>query len=186
METLETARLILRPRDMGDFDACLAMDGDPEVIRYVAAPWRNEAEHFAFLKQRIAMRYPPGQGYWSIFAKEAPQAFLGWVMLCPCSVAGAEVEIGWRLNRAAWGHGYATEAAAPVLALGFAKGDMASVVADIHPDNHASLRVAEKIGLVFTGMVDYHGAPARRFSITRQAFGVRAASTTQPNSTTRP
>lgn len=186
METLETARLILRPRDMGDFDACLAMDGDPEVIRYVGPPWSNETEHQDFLRRRIQEPCPPGLGYWSIFAREDPARFLGWVMLYPCSVAGAEVEIGWRLNRAAWGHGYATEAAAPILALGFARGGMASVVADIHPDNHASMRVAEKIGLVFTGMVDYHGEPARRFSITRAAFDLRTASITQPNSTTRP
>jgi RimJ/RimL family protein N-acetyltransferase len=170
METLETARLILRPRDMGDFDACLAMDGDPGVIRYVGPPWSNEMEHRDFLRRRIQEPCPPGLGYWSIFAREDPARFLGWVMLFPCSVAGAEVEIGWRLNRAAWGHGYATEAAAPILALGFARGDMASVVADIHPDNHASMRVAEKIGLVFTEMVDYHGEPTRRFSITRAAF----------------
>lgn len=180
MKTLETARLILRPRDMSDFEACVALDSDPEVIRYVAAPWRNEAEHLAFLKQRIAMRYPPGQGYWSIFAKQDPTAFLGWVMLCPCHVAGAEVEIGWRLNRAAWGRGYATEAAAPILAEGFAEGDMREIVADIHPDNHASLRVAEKIGLVFTGMVDYHGEPARRHAITRTTFEA-----IQPKITTR-
>src|SRR3546814_13520107 len=90
-------------------------------------------------------------------------------MLCPCTVAGAEVEIGWRLIRAAWGRGYATEAAAPILAQGFAKEAMREAVADIHPDNVASQRVAEKIGLRFTGMVDYHGSPARRYSITRSA-----------------
>ncbi len=170
METLETTRLILRPRDMGDFDACLAMDGDPEVIRYVGPPWSNETEHRDFLRRRIQEACPPGLGYWSIVAREDPTRFLGWVMLYPCSVAGAEVEIGWRLKRAAWGRGYATEAAAPILAQGFAEGDMREVVADIHPNNHASLRVAEKLGLVFTGMVDYDGQPARRYAITRTNF----------------
>ncbi len=170
MDRLETARLILRPREARDYDACVALDADPEVIRYVAKPWNNETEHLAFLRQRIAMRYPPGQGYWSIFAKDSPQDFLGWIMLCPCSVAGAEVEIGWRLNRAAWGKGYASEAAAPVLAQGFEKGDMREIVADIDPANTASLRVAEKIGLDFAGLVDYDGAPAHRYAITRAAF----------------
>ncbi len=170
METCETPRLLLRPRRMSDFEACVALDSDPEVIRYVAIPWSDEEEHLVFLRQRIEARYPAGLGYWSLFAKDAPTRFLGWVMLCPCDVAGAEVEIGWRLVRAAWGHGYATEAAAPILAQGFAKGDMTQVVADIHPDHIASMRVAEKIGLRFTGMVDYAGAPARRFSITRHAF----------------
>src|SRR3546814_12030976 len=93
----------------------------PEVIRDVDAPWSNSDEHVAFLRRRLAGRFPTGLGYWAIAPREEPAAFLGWVMLCPCTVAGAEVEIGWRLIRAAWGRGYATEAAAPILAQGFAK-----------------------------------------------------------------
>ncbi|MGF1628399.1 MAG: GNAT family N-acetyltransferase [Kiloniellaceae bacterium] len=170
MEAFETARLLLRPRRPEDFDACLAMDSDPEVIRYVGAPWRNAAEHLAFLRRRLAASYPPGLGYWVLVPREDPTQFLGWVMLHPCAVAGAEVEIGWRLKRAAWGRGYATEAAAPVLAQGFQHGTMAQVVADILPENIASMRVAEKIGLTYKGVVDYQGEPARRYSLTREEF----------------
>jgi len=170
MESFETARLLLRPRASADFEACRALDADPEVLRYVAVPWANEEEHLAFLRRRLATAYPPGLGYWTIAPKEDPATFLGWVMLCPCTVAGAEVEIGWRLARAAWGSGYATEAAAPILAQGFRAGAMTWVVADIHPDNRASMRVAEKLGLRVTGTVDYYGEPARRYSITRDAF----------------
>ncbi|MEO3429145.1 GNAT family N-acetyltransferase [Pelagibius sp. CAU 1746] len=183
METCRTERLILRPRGPADFEACLEMDSDPEVIRYVGPPWSNEEEHRDFLRRRIEARYPPGLGYWSIFAKDDPTRFLGWVMLHPYSVAGAEVEIGWRLRRDAWGRGYATEAAAPVLAQGFAKADMTGIVADIHPDNHGSIRVAEKIGLSFTGMVDHDGEAARRYGIDRATFAARrAAAGAQPNS----
>jgi RimJ/RimL family protein N-acetyltransferase len=181
MDSFATARLLLRPRSLDDFAACRAMDRDPEVIRYVGPPWSNEEEHLAFLRRRIETVYPPGLGYWTIAPKEDPLRFLGWVMLCPCTVAGAEVEIGWRLVRAAWGSGYATEAAATILAQGFRSTAMSWVVADIHPENAASLRVAGKIGLRFTGVVDYHGAPARRYSITRAQFQSR---TDQPNSAT--
>jgi RimJ/RimL family protein N-acetyltransferase len=170
MESFETARLVLRPRTLGDFEACRAMDSDLEVIRYVGAPWSNEAEHLAFLRQRMAERFPRGLGYWTIVPKDDPASFLGWIMLCPCTVAGAEVEIGWRLPRVAWGRGYATEAAAPILAQGFRNAEMSWVVADIDPENHASLRVAEKIGLRYTGPVDYPRWPARRYSLTREAF----------------
>ncbi|MPZ11412.1 MAG: GNAT family N-acetyltransferase [Kiloniellaceae bacterium] len=173
MESFETARLLLRPRRPEDFDACLALDGDPEVVRYVGAPWRNAAEHLAFLRRRLETSYPPGLGYWAVVPRDDRDRFLGWVMLHPCGVAGAEVEIGWRLNRAAWGRGYATEAAAPILAQGFKHAAMKEVVADIHPDNAASMRVAEKIGLRFTGMADYYGEPARRYSITREEFRQR-------------
>jgi len=175
MESFETRRLLLRPRRPGDFEACRLMDGDPEVIRYVGAPWSNEAEHLAFLRRRIDMVFPPGLGYWTLVPRDDPAGFLGWVMLCPWDVAGAEVEFGWRLPRAAWGHGYATEAALPILAQGFRNADFSWVVADIHPANHASLRVAEKIGLSFSGLVDYHGEPARRYSLTRDAWAQRQA-----------
>jgi RimJ/RimL family protein N-acetyltransferase len=175
MQSFETLRLALRPRDPGDFQACLAMDGDPEVIRYVGPPWCNEQEHYTFLKERIETVCPPGLGYWSVLPKDDPTQFLGWIMLYPCTVAGAEVEIGWRFNRAAWGKGYASEAAAPILAQGFRNAEMTAVVADIHPDNRASIRVAEKIGLGFSGIVLYDGEPARRYSVTREAFGAGLA-----------
>jgi RimJ/RimL family protein N-acetyltransferase len=173
MESFETPRLLLRPRRPDDFEACRIMDGNPEVIRYVGAPWTNEAEHLAFLRRRIAMEFPPGLGYWTLVPRDDPAGFLGWVMLCPCDVAGAEVEIGWRLLRAAWGRGYATEAAAPILAQGFRNADFSWIVADIHPANHGSMRVAEKIGLTYSGMVDYAGEPARRYSLTRAAWQQR-------------
>lgn len=175
MECFETSRLLLRPRRADDFQACCVMDADPEVIRYVGAPWSNEAEHLTFLRRRIETVYPPGLGYWTLVPKDDPAGFLGWVMLCPCDVAGAEVEIGWRLPRAAWGRGYATEAAAPILDQGFRKAAFSWVVADIDPANTASIRVAEKIGLTFTGMVDYAGEPARRYSLTRAAWQRRQA-----------
>src|SRR3546814_4177338 len=60
MEIFETSRLLLRPRTPEDFDACLVMDRDPEVIRYVGAPWSNSDEHVAFLRRRLAERFPTG------------------------------------------------------------------------------------------------------------------------------
>lgn len=158
---------------MDDFDACLAMDRDPEVIRFVGPLWSNDQEHLAFLRQRITMAFPEGMGYWSVFPQDAPTEFLGWIMLCPTSTGDEGVEIGWRLKRSVWGRGIATEAAAPVLRHGFAAAALAQVVADIHPNNHNSIRVAEKLGLSFAGMVDYGGEAARRYCISRTVFEAR-------------
>lgn len=168
---------------MNDFDACVAMDRDTEVIRFVGPPWSNDEEHLAFLHHRIATAYPEGMGYWSVFLQDAPTDFLGWIMLCPTSVGDGGVEIGWRLKRNAWGRGIATEAATPILRRGFATATLEQVVADIHPDNHGSIRVAEKLGLGFTGMVDYGGEAARRYSIGRAAFeALQEAPPNHPNS----
>lgn len=139
-----TPRLILRPRTMADLPDCLAMDRDPEVVRYIDGPWTDPAAHRRFVEARITAAYPDGLGYWTVRTRTSEAAFLGWVLLIPLD--GTEIEIGWRFTRASWGHGYATEAAAPVLA--HARDTLRiSAVADIHPDNAASMRVAEKIGM---------------------------------------
>jgi RimJ/RimL family protein N-acetyltransferase len=142
-----TERLTLRPRTMADFDNCLAMDRDPRVTRHIAGPWADEAEHRAFLHDRITRAYPPGLGYWSLFPHDAPRRFLGWMLLIPQDAVGPEVEIGWRLNHAAWGKGYAAEAAAPILQHAFRTLALDEVVAEIDAANARSARLAAKIGM---------------------------------------
>ena len=49
LPSFETQRLIVRPRGIGDLNACLAMDRDPAVLRYIDVPWRSVAEHRQFV-----------------------------------------------------------------------------------------------------------------------------------------
>jgi hypothetical protein len=111
LPTFQTSRLVVRPRSMDDLEACLAMDRDPEVTRFVAGPWADPAAHRTFVENRIRRSYPSGMGYWSIMAPD----FVGWILLAPLDLAGPEIEIGWRIARVARGRGYATEAARCVL-----------------------------------------------------------------------
>jgi len=154
LPVLATRRLILEPRRMADTEACLAMDREPEVTRFVpevlrlvTGPDADPAAHRAFIEARTRGPYPPGLGYWVIRPGEEPEVFLGWVLLIPIDAEGPEIEIGWRLRRLAWGQGYAPEAAAALLRHGFATLGLSRVVADILPANLASVRVAEKIGM---------------------------------------
>ena len=147
LPSFETQRLLLRPRSMADFDACLAMDSDPEVMKYIPGPWDDPVAHKAFLKKRIRAFYGRGLGYWSIFPKDNTTEFLGWVLLIPEISLEPDIEIGWRLKRLAWGQGYATEAALPVLKHAFHTLGLDRVMADINPHNAASIRVAQKIGM---------------------------------------
>ena len=143
----QTERLILRPRITDDLEACLTMDRDPEVTRFVDGPWQEPEKHRAFVLSRMQADYPAGMGYWTVSAKTAPDRFLGWILLLPYSAVADEVEIGWRFVRDRWGHGYATEAAAAILDHAVYTLGLENVVADIHPGNLGSIRVAEKIGL---------------------------------------
>lgn len=163
----ETPRLFLRPRTMMEFESCLAMDRDPEVTRFVAGPWNDHLQHESFLRDRIQRSMGEGLGYWSIFPKQVPTQFLGWVMLIPQDGVGPEIEIGWRLNRCAWGHGYATEAARHIVRHAFQCVGLQRIVADIHPGNVASIRVAEKIGLRFYRDVEQGGFPHKSYVMTQ-------------------
>jgi RimJ/RimL family protein N-acetyltransferase len=147
LPVFETERLILRPRSMADFADCLAMDRDPEVTRHIAGPWADAAEHEAFLRDRITRAYPEGLGYWSLFPRETPGRFLGWMLLIPQDAIGPEVEIGWRLNRACWGKGYAAEAAVPILRHALRTLALEEIVAEIDAENLRSTHLAAKIGM---------------------------------------
>jgi RimJ/RimL family protein N-acetyltransferase len=104
--------------------------------------------------------YPSGMGYWSIIA---PEGFVGWVLLTPLDLHGPEIEIGWRLVRAAWGRGYATEAARPVVHHALSMLPLPQVIADIDPQNTASIGVARKLGFRPAGDVPFHGHMVVRY-----------------------
>jgi RimJ/RimL family protein N-acetyltransferase len=168
LPNFETERLILRPRSMADYSDCLAMDRDPEVTRHVAGPWADAAAHEAFLRDRITHAYPPGLGHWSLFPRATPERSLGWMLLIPQDAVGPEVEIGWRLNRASWGEGYAAEAAAPILRHAFQTLALDEIVAEIDAGNVRSMRLAVKIGM-------RRGEATERGGRMQHRFAMRAA-----------
>lgn len=167
LPTILTERLILRPRVIDDLEACLAMDSDPEVVRYIRGPWSDREKHREFVINRITTDYPTGLGYWTILKNDGNHEFLGWVLLIPIDGYGPEIEIGWRLIRDAWGKGFATEAAKAILKYAFETLGITKVVADIHIDNSGSRRVAEKIGLQLESELGQINKQSKRYSITQ-------------------
>jgi RimJ/RimL family protein N-acetyltransferase len=141
------------------------MDRDPEVTRFVDGPWSDAVAHRAFIEERTRKRYPDGMGYWAICHRDASAAFAGWVLLIPADAVGPEIEIGWRLCRKWWGMGFATEAAGRLLAYAFTTLRLPEVIADIHPDNVASQKVGEKIGLKRRGLIQHFEKPSVRYGL---------------------
>lgn len=166
----ETPNLILRPRTLEHFEACLRMDLDPEVTRFTPGIWDGGQWHRDFLQSRMTQNFGERCGYWAIFAKEAPNDFLGWVSFIPFDAVGPELEMGWRLVRRAWGRGVASEAARRIVEHAFADPEVERIVADAHIDNGASLAVARKIGFRFTHDGEFEGLPSRFFEMTREDF----------------
>jgi len=139
------------------------MDRDPLVTQFISGPWSAPEEHRAFVLSRMNCEYPKGFGYWSVFEKEEPQEFLGWILLLPYQAVKDEAEIGWRFVRKSWGRGYASESASAVLHHAFRRLRLDYVVADIDPRNVASIRVAEKLGMHFTGDRMLEGVLAKSY-----------------------
>jgi RimJ/RimL family protein N-acetyltransferase len=166
---LITERLRLRPRTLADLDACVAMDLDPEVHRFIFGDRPPDLrEHRARLRARIASGWPAKGGVWVVEWRHAP-GFLGWCGLFPLEDAGP-IEIGYRYLRSAWGRGIATETARAVLDHGFRAFGFDPIVGVTNPANLASQRVLEKIGLKPRGAALHYGRWLSCFELSRSAY----------------
>jgi RimJ/RimL family protein N-acetyltransferase len=147
---LETERLVLRGFTPADLDDLVALDSDPAVMHYITGGRTTPREEVeddvlpAFLSyyERFA-----GYGFW-VAEEKSTAEFLGWLHLRPPpDAAPDEPELGYRLRRAAWGKGYATEGSRALVAKGFAELGARRVNAETMAVNLASRRVMEKAGL---------------------------------------
>lgn len=144
--TLTTARLLLRPWRDADREPFAALNSDPIVMEHLLAPL-SRAESDAFV-DRIDDRFATsGWGLWAVEVADGPD-FIGYVGLWPADfVTPGTVEVGWRLAKEAWGRGYAPEAAAEAVRMGFEEVGLEEIVSFTVPQNRSSWRVMEKIGL---------------------------------------
>ncbi len=153
-----------------DFDDLYRLDSDPLVMRYLngGAPL-SHAEVRAMLA-RVLKYYAHyhGLGMWRASRRDS-DAFLGWFCLKYCDHT-CDVEVGYRLVPAAWGQGYATEAARALVHYGFADLGLARVIGITHPRNRASQRVLAKCGLADAGWARYYGRRVRLFARQHPAF----------------
>jgi RimJ/RimL family protein N-acetyltransferase len=147
---LETARLWLRRFTADDEDALVELDGDPEVMRYLNSGLPTPPE---LIRDEILPRFVryhdehPGWGYWAAIEKASGE-FIGWFGLhWRTEGSPGDVELGYRLRRAAWGQGYATEGARALVRRAFQELGVQRVLATTYQDNLASRRVMEKLGL---------------------------------------
>jgi RimJ/RimL family protein N-acetyltransferase len=153
MTLIETARLRLRPRALGDVEPIVMMDSDPEVRRFMGGPLDPESHGKEVLSNIMSARAE----YWSWAIERKDRAgFLGHVLLRPLE-GTAFICMGWRLMRQHWGQGFATEASQAVLEKALRALSIDPVVAIVDPKNLASVRVAEKIKMREVGTRHYYG-----------------------------
>jgi len=145
-ETLGTERLKLRPFVEADLDAYARMCADPETMRYIglgatlsrADAWRSMAMFLGHWQLR-------GYGMWAVEDKRTG-TFIGRIGLHNPEGWPA-LEVGWLLDRAHWGQGLATEGGRAAMTFAFDRLTLERISSVIHPQNAASIRVAEKLGM---------------------------------------
>lgn len=149
---LETDRLVLRPFTEADANHLLALDNDPDVMRFINGGRSTSREAIqAQTLPQLLHDYPcfGARGYWATELK-ATGTFLGWFEFRPLADhSPAVVELGYRLNKAAWGSGYATEGSQALIRKGFTDLGVERVTANTMTVNTQSRHVMEKAGLSF-------------------------------------
>ena len=164
---LETDRLTLRMWREQDFEPYAKMCADPEIMRFLGGKTLNRLEAWRHLAFLIGHWDLLGYGHWAVEEK-ASGAFAGRVgFLNPADWPG--FEIGWTLGHNFWGKGYATEAAQRALQFAFDELDKSHVISLIHPDNKASIRVAERLGEKLEGNTELLGNNVLIYGLDRPA-----------------
>jgi ribosomal-protein-alanine N-acetyltransferase len=142
----ETERLILRPFENADVKAIAQMRADPVFMRYIK-PTETHRQSIAWMQ--LVSRYwqTHNYGFWAVVLKES-NVTIGWSGTWQLPET-KEKEIGFAIAPQFWGKGLATEAARVALHYSFENRRAAKTVAVAKPENMASRRVMEKLGMKF-------------------------------------
>ncbi|MEU9361252.1 GNAT family N-acetyltransferase [Streptomyces sp. NPDC048301] len=145
--TLTTERLALRPWRDSDLAPWAAMNADPAVREHLGDVLTREQSDASVARFRADFDRR-GYGWWAVEVR-ATGEFIGFAGLDDVDpgLPFTGVEIGWRLARPAWGHGYATEAARAVLAFGFDTLGLQEILAVTTATNHRSQAVMRRLGM---------------------------------------
>lgn len=169
---IETQRLRLRRLRPSDEPDLIALDSDPDVMRYVGSPAgvRSAEETVERVRQRIGADDGP-IGFWRVESRIDGTFYgLGALIRMP---SGDDIELAYRLTQRAWGHGIASEAGVALVDYAFGTLGLSRLVAVTYPENRASQRVLEKLGFTRHGDVDYKGVRTAYYVVARDARAIR-------------
>ena len=173
--TLETARLILRPTAMEDFDRWCDFQSDAETTRFIGGP-QSPAQVWRTMMTVAGAWALTGQSFFSVIEKETGQ-WMGRIgPWSPHQWPGTEV--GWSLHRDAMGKGYALEAAVATMDYAVDVLGWTDIIHTIDPANLASAKIAERLGSTNRGpgrlpvpfetaRVDVWGQTAEQWRVNR-------------------
>lgn len=172
INSVETARLLLRVPELADAEALMGIFWDPEVVARKQVTLRESPGglDLALKNTHDMLRQWElrGYGHWSVIEK-ATGHLIGVVGFYHPEGHWPGVDFGWVLHRSRWGHGFATEAATAALEWAWGHTQIDRIVSLIAPDDLRSIRIATKIGERFerADVDPVHGEPMHVYTLTR-------------------
>ena len=176
---LETERLIIR-RWIPEIDAKQAFEiyGDAEVMRYIGtgkteASIETQRQSLEAAIERYNQSDNTTTGAWAIVEKQST-TIVGTILLKQLPDINRQptndYEVGWHLRKASWGKGYATEAAREIINYGFNILQLPVIYAVVKPENHASVKVTQRLGMTPLGITNryYNGVNLLLFKLDSQ------------------
>jgi ribosomal-protein-alanine N-acetyltransferase len=166
---LETERLTLRHQQASDVAPLVDLWADPDVTRYMGGP-RGRAWLQSAFEETARDPYAERYDLWPLVEKETGQV-IGHCGLLDKEVEGRpEIELTYVLASSAWGKGYATEIGQALKGYAFEEMGLGRLIALIEPENSASERVAEKVGMRLEKEVVRPGGELRRvYAVERES-----------------
>jgi RimJ/RimL family protein N-acetyltransferase len=157
MTELSTARLLLRHFRARDLDPFAEICADPDVMRYAWATGKplTRAQAWGWMSSMEGHWQLRGYGMWAV-EEISTRRLIGRIGL-QYPEGFPDIEIAWMLGKPYWGRGFATEGAIAAIKYGFRELQRDNFISMIDPDNHASIRLAERIGEVHEGEVELFG-----------------------------
>src|ERR687897_1418535 len=176
MREIETTRLRLRTWREADLAPYARICADPEVMRYLSGPMTRE--HSEQQVSKFVRHWEErGFGLWAV-EKKSSGAFIGFIGLLyheDWSEGKHRTEVGWRLDRPFWGRGLATEGAMASLRYGFEEVGLDRIISIAVPENLASRRVMEKLGMTLRGEIRFKGSDVVWYAVERQVWEASGA-----------
>ena len=154
---LTTERLVLRAYRAADWRALHRFNAKPAFIRYLPIEPQTPATTKAYIQDCLADgARVPRRRFMLAVALGDTDTVIGGVRIEIMSIANRTAALGYSIDPAHWGHGFATEAARRLLAFGFDDLGLNRIEATGHPDNPASIRVLRKLGMRREGYLRQH------------------------------
>ena len=151
----ETERLLLRELTPEDAEHFFNLNQNPNVIKYTGDSSFTSAEEARNFLKNYKDYERNGYGRWAVVDK-SDHTFLGWCGL-KYHEETLETDIGFRFFEEYWNKGYASESAAASLNYGFEKLSLPKIIGRAMAENTASIRVLQKMGMLFDREFDFDG-----------------------------